>query len=109
MNRPRQHGDAATEQTARARSARRAQANVLQAVAAVHGVSPEEIVHLGDSVEFDVRPALHLGARAVWINVWITDHPLALPAELADLAGGTGRLHVAPTLAAAVAYTCVAC
>ncbi|MEU4229595.1 HAD family hydrolase [Nonomuraea sp. NPDC026600] len=73
----------------------------LRAVAAAHGVSPEQIIHLGDSVECDVRTALQAGARAVWINEWITDHPLALPAELADDAG---RLHVAPTLTAAVAY-----
>ncbi|MGW5688893.1 HAD family hydrolase [Nonomuraea sp. NPDC003754] len=69
----------------------------LRAVAAAHGVSPASIIHLGDSLEYDVRAAVQAGARAVWI----TDQPpQAIPA---DLVAAAGRLHLAPTLAAAVA------
>jgi FMN phosphatase YigB (HAD superfamily) len=68
----------------------------LFAVATAHGVSPTAIIHLGDSVEFDVRAALQAGARAVWI----TDQPS--PHIPPDLAADAGRLHVVATLAAAV-------
>lgn len=69
----------------------------LHAVAAAHGVSATAIIHLGDSVEFDVRAALNVGAHAVWI----TDQPLR--ATPTDLDTTRGRISVAPTLSAAVA------
>lgn len=69
----------------------------LHAVAAAHGVSPQAIIHLGDSVEFDVRAALGVGAHVVWI----TGQPLrAAPADLDTI---RDRLSIAPTLRAAVA------
>lgn len=70
----------------------------LHAVATAHGVSLTAIIHLGDSVEYDVRAALRVGARAVWIT---EQPPQAIPADLVTAAG---RLHLAPTLNTAVAY-----
>lgn len=37
------------------------------------GCAPEEVVHLGDDIEFDVRGARRAGLHAVWINR--TSHP----------------------------------
>jgi FMN phosphatase YigB (HAD superfamily) len=69
----------------------------LHAVADAHGVSPEVIVHIGDSVECDVRAALRAGARAVWISGG--PHQAAPP----DLAAVGDRFSIAPTLTNAVA------
>jgi FMN phosphatase YigB (HAD superfamily) len=66
------------------------------AVAAAHGVPPAAIIHLGDSLELDVRAALRVGARAVWIT---TSPPTA-----ADLVTAADRLGVAPTVQSAVAH-----
>ncbi|WP_433425957.1 HAD family hydrolase [Microtetraspora malaysiensis] len=67
------------------------------AVAAAHGVSPEEIIHVGDSVEFDVRAALGVGARAVWLPAEPPHQAAADPPADAD-----GCLHLVSTLPAVV-------
>lgn len=43
-------------------------AAAFHAVAAAHGVDPEDVVHVGDSWQADVLGALDAGARAVWIT-----------------------------------------
>lgn len=48
--------------------------------------APEEVVHLGDDIELDVRGARRAGLHAVWINR--TDHPWPgddVPDTVADL------------------------
>ncbi|WP_439681575.1 HAD hydrolase-like protein [Embleya sp. MST-111070] len=40
----------------------------LAAVAALHHVAPGELIHVGDSLDYDVAGALGAGARAVWIT-----------------------------------------
>jgi putative hydrolase of the HAD superfamily len=61
------------------------------------GASPEEIVHVGDNPEHDIRPARALGMRTVWMNSqgesWPggaaadreIDNLLQLPEAIADL------------------------
>lgn len=43
----------------------------VEAVARLHGVLPAEVLHVGDSLDYDVRGALAAGAQALWI----TPHP----------------------------------
>ncbi|WP_241775853.1 HAD family hydrolase [Streptomyces exfoliatus] len=40
----------------------------VQAVADRHGVRPAEVLHVGDSLDYDVRGALAAGAQALWIT-----------------------------------------
>jgi putative hydrolase of the HAD superfamily len=52
------------------------------------GCAPEEVVHLGDDIELDVRGAREAGLHAVWINrasnPWPGDDA---PVTVADLEG----------------------
>ncbi|MCX4461161.1 HAD hydrolase-like protein (plasmid) [Streptomyces sp. NBC_01340] len=68
-------------------------------VAAVHGVPAAEVLHVGDSLAYDVQGALAAGAQAVWIT-----HAAATGATRQLLAEHTGRLTIVPDLDTAAAY-----
>ncbi|MEV1040472.1 HAD family hydrolase [Streptomyces sp. NPDC050204] len=71
----------------------------LQAVAAAHGVAAAEVLHVGDSFDYDVQGALAAGARAVWITTAAGSGP-ARPLT----ADQTDRLTVVPDLGTAVSH-----
>jgi putative hydrolase of the HAD superfamily len=45
------------------------------------GARPDEIVHVGDHPEHDIRPARELGMRTVWMNSQGVDWPGGEPAD----------------------------
>ncbi|MFF2025035.1 HAD family hydrolase [Streptomyces sp. NPDC058171] len=71
----------------------------VQTVARLHGRDPAEVLHVGDSLDCDVRGALAAGAQALWITS-------CLPSvgELRLLAEHPGRVAVVPDLAGAVRH-----
>lgn len=68
-------------------------------VAAAHGVPAAEVLHVGDSLAYDVRGALAAGAQALWIT-----RAAATGATRQLLAEHTGRLAIVPDLDTAVAH-----
>jgi FMN phosphatase YigB (HAD superfamily) len=71
----------------------------VQTVARLHGRDLAEVLHVGDSLDYDVRGALAAGAHALWI----TSRPP--PAEaLRLLAEHPGRVTAVPDLARAVEH-----
>ncbi|MFE6101276.1 HAD family hydrolase [Streptomyces laurentii] len=71
----------------------------VQTVAHLHGVHPAEVLHVGDSLDYDVTGALAAGSRALWI----TSQPPSPDAQRL-LTEHAGRVTVVPGLAAAAAY-----
>ncbi|MFF1714393.1 HAD family hydrolase [Streptomyces sp. NPDC058268] len=71
----------------------------VQTVARLHGVPPSQLLHVGDSLDYDIRGALAAGARALWI----TPHPPSSEARRL-LTRFAGRAVVVPDLSAAVAH-----
>ncbi|MFF4673998.1 HAD family hydrolase [Streptomyces sp. NPDC001279] len=69
----------------------------VQTVARLHGRDPAEVLHVGDSFDYDVRGALAAGAQALWI----ASRPPSAE-ELRLLAEHPGRVAVVPDLARAV-------
>ncbi|MFD4337839.1 HAD family hydrolase [Streptomyces anulatus] len=69
----------------------------VQTVARLHGRDATEVLHVGDSLDYDVRGALAAGAQALWI----TSRPPSAEA-LRLLAEHPGRVTVVPDLARAV-------
>lgn len=74
--------------------------DMFEAALARSGVAPEQVVHVGDDPDHDVRGALEAGMRAVWVNLrnrpWpggrradreITDL-LELPARIREIDAG---------------------
>jgi FMN phosphatase YigB (HAD superfamily) len=66
-----------------------------QAAARYHGVTPRNLIHIGNSWTQDVAPVLALGGRAVWLNATRDSIPGSEEVP-------RGRLMVADHLAAAV-------
>ncbi|WP_371665834.1 HAD hydrolase-like protein [Streptomyces sp. NBC_01241] len=74
-------------------------ARAVETVARLHGREPAEMLHVGDSLDYDVRGALAAGAHALWIT------PRAPSAEaLRLLAEHPGRVTVVPDLNRAVEH-----
>ncbi|MFD3905692.1 HAD family hydrolase [Streptomyces californicus] len=71
----------------------------VKTVARLHDRDPAEMLHVGDSLDYDVRGALAAGARALWI----TSYPPSAEA-LRLLAEHPGRVTVVPDLARAVRH-----
>ncbi len=71
----------------------------VQTVASLHDRDPAEVLHVGDSLDYDVRGALAAGAQALWI----TPRPPSAEA-LRLLAMHPGRVTVVPDLARAVGH-----
>ncbi|MER7728601.1 HAD hydrolase-like protein [Streptomyces sp. NPDC096323] len=71
----------------------------MQTVARLHGRDPAEVLHVGDSLDYDVRGAVAAGAQALWI----TPRPPSAEA-LRLLAEHPGRVTVVPDLARAVGH-----
>ncbi|MFD4926354.1 HAD family hydrolase [Streptomyces goshikiensis] len=71
----------------------------VQTVARLHGREPAEVLHVGDSLDYDVHGALAAGAQTLWIT------PRPPSAEvLRLLAEYPGRVTVVPDLARAVEH-----
>ncbi|MDT0615207.1 HAD family hydrolase [Streptomyces lancefieldiae] len=71
----------------------------VETVARLHGHDPAEVLHVGDSLDYDVRGALAAGAQALWIT------PCPPSAEAVRLlAEYAGRVTVVPDLARAVRH-----
>ncbi|MFF4767380.1 HAD family hydrolase [Streptomyces sp. NPDC001255] len=71
----------------------------VQTVARLHGFGPAEVLHVGDSFDYDVRGALAAGARALWITTGV---PTA--EENGLLAQHPGRVALVPDLPGAVRF-----
>ncbi|MFD4123856.1 HAD family hydrolase [Streptomyces globisporus] len=71
----------------------------VETVARLHDRDPAEVLHVGDSLDYDVRGALAAGAQALWI----TPRPPSAEA-LRLLAEHPGRVTVVPDLARAVRH-----
>ncbi|MER5813741.1 HAD hydrolase-like protein [Streptomyces californicus] len=71
----------------------------VKTVARLHDRDPAEMLHVGDSLDYDVRGALAAGAQALWI----TPRPPSAEA-LRLLAEHPGRVTVVPDLARAVRH-----
>lgn len=71
----------------------------VQTVARLHGSDPAEVLHVGDSFDYDVRGALAAGAQALWIT-----SSLPSAEELRLLAEHPGRVTVVPDLVDAVRH-----
>ncbi|MFC8852463.1 HAD family hydrolase [Streptomyces sp. NPDC057144] len=71
----------------------------VETVARLHDRDPAEVLHVGDSLDYDVRGALAAGAQALWI----TPRPPSAEA-LRLLAEHPGRVTVMPDLASAVRH-----
>ncbi|MFD7958451.1 HAD family hydrolase [Streptomyces ardesiacus] len=71
----------------------------METVARLHDRDPAEVLHVGDSLDYDVRGALAAGAQALWI----TPRPPSAEA-LRLLAEHPGRVTVMPDLASAVRH-----
>ncbi|MEU8954881.1 HAD family hydrolase [Streptomyces sp. NPDC048518] len=74
-------------------------ARALETVARLHGRDPAEVLHVGDSLDYDVRGALAVGAHALWITP-----RTRTSAVLRLLAEHPGRATVVPDLTRAVEY-----
>ncbi|MFI9626438.1 HAD family hydrolase [Streptomyces sp. NPDC052042] len=72
----------------------------VQTVARLHGHDPAEMLHVGDSLDYDVRCALAAGAQAMWI----TSRPTWSAEELRLLAEHPGRVTIVADLAGAVRH-----
>ncbi|MFB9535128.1 MULTISPECIES: HAD family hydrolase [Streptomyces] len=71
----------------------------VQTVARLHDVHPSQLLHVGDSLDYDVRGALAAGARALWMT------PQTPPPEARRLlAQYAGRFTIVPDLATAVTH-----
>lgn len=74
-------------------------ARAVETVARLHGRDPAEVLHVGDSLDYDVRGAIAAGAHALWIT------PRAGSSEaLRLLAEHPGRVTVVPDLSRAVEH-----
>ncbi|WP_266978716.1 HAD family hydrolase [Streptomyces sp. NBC_01669] len=71
----------------------------VRTVARLHGRDPAEVLHVGDSFDYDVRGALAAEAQALWI----TSRPPSAE-ELRLLAEHPGRVTVVTDLACAVRH-----
>ncbi|MGZ2358521.1 HAD hydrolase-like protein [Streptomyces sp. 372A] len=71
----------------------------VETVARLHNCDPPEVLHVGDSLDYDVRGALAAGAQALWI----TPHPPSAEARRL-LAEHPGRVTVVSDLARAVRH-----
>ncbi|NBE51206.1 HAD hydrolase-like protein [Streptomyces sp. YC537] len=71
----------------------------VRTVARLHGRDPAEVLHVGDSFDYDVRGALAAGAHALWIN----PRPPSADA-LRLLAEHPDRVTVVPDLTRAVEH-----
>lgn len=71
----------------------------VETVARLHGRDPADVLHIGDSFDYDVRGALAAGAQALWI----TPRPPSAEA-FRLLAEHPGRVTVVPDLARAVEH-----
>lgn len=71
----------------------------VQTVARLHNVHPSQLLHVGDSLDYDIRGALAAGARALWI----TPHSPS-PQARRLLAAHPGRVTVVPDLSCAVTH-----
>lgn len=74
-------------------------ARAVETVARLHGREPTEMLHVGDSLDYDVRGALAAGAKAVWIT---SRTPSTEALRL--LAKHPGRVTVVPDLTRAVEH-----
>ncbi|MEU2227039.1 HAD hydrolase-like protein [Streptomyces sp. NPDC018347] len=74
-------------------------ARAVETVARLHGRNPAEVLHIGDSLDYDVRGALAAGANALWITTRpASSEALRLRAEY------PGRVTVVPDLTRAVEH-----
>ncbi|MFH9038084.1 HAD family hydrolase [Streptomyces sp. NPDC017966] len=74
-------------------------ARAVETVARIHGREPAEMLHVGDSLDYDIRGALAAGAHALWVT------PRTPSTEaLRLLAGHPGRVTVVPDLPRAVEH-----